>query len=32
VAQPANFGEIHINKVTDSEVEMTPTSDAPGGN
>jgi len=30
VAQPANFGEIHINKVTDSLIEMAPT-DAPGG-
>ena len=35
VAQPANFGEIHINKVTDFEIEMTPavnSEPAPGGN
>jgi segregation and condensation protein A len=35
VTQPANFGEIHINKVTDSDIQMTPApaaSDAPGGN
>ena len=42
VAQPANFGEIHINKITDNDIEMapamneqpqaTPAPEAPGGN